>query len=58
MQDRADPHARECAFIIARPDPPPRQHCWPGSRFPRMSSLTNPPSETAAPTCTKFTSPT
>ncbi|MDI3567600.1 hypothetical protein [Bradyrhizobium sp. Arg816] len=23
-QDRADPHARECAFDIARQDPPPR----------------------------------
>jgi hypothetical protein len=23
MQDRGDPHARECAFDIARRDPPP-----------------------------------
>lgn len=23
MQDRADPHARDCAFDIARRDPPP-----------------------------------
>jgi hypothetical protein len=32
-QDRPDPHARERAFIIARHDPPPRQHRWLGAPF-------------------------